>query len=127
MGFPMASPNSSSGRPEPAPSDPSVRPVGARELDRLLHIRVPVIAILAEKTMKLREVLDLVVGAIIQLDASVDKPLELMVNNQRIAAGRAVRADDHFGLQLDRLNPVDDTIRKLGSKNPPSPENAHDD
>ena len=114
----MASVNRPSHRPEPPrPEDrPPVSPSPARldELNRLLKIQVPVIAVLAEKTLKLREVLDLAVGSLIQLDKPVDEPLDLKVNNHPIATGHTVRQGENFALRITHLNPVGDTIRKLG-------------
>lgn len=117
----MASVNQPSQKPDSSPADDrhaeSPSQLRPEEVDRLLSIQVPVIVVLAEKTMALREVLDLAVGSVIQFEKPVDAPLDLRVNNQPIAAGHAVRSDENFGLQIIRMGPVGDTIRKLG-RNP---------
>jgi flagellar motor switch protein FliN len=88
---------------------------------------MPVIAVLAQKRMKLSEVLNLAVGSIIQLDKPADDLLELMVNNQRIGRGETVRAGENFGVQVAELGTIQDTILKLGPEAfgpPPSAEPA---
>ncbi|HUW57873.1 MAG TPA: FliM/FliN family flagellar motor C-terminal domain-containing protein [Planctomycetota bacterium] len=88
--------------------------VHARDPRRLLRIRVPVIAILAQKHMKLGEVLNLNVGSIIQLHKPADELLDLMVNDQRVGRGETVRIGENFGLQIVEMGSVQETIRKLG-------------
>jgi flagellar motor switch protein FliN len=113
-------------RPEDAPEPASAPSTPANpELSRLLHIQVPVIAVLAERQLKLRQVLELTIGSVIELEKRADEPLDLMVNNQPFATGRTVRAGDNFALRIDELNPVKDTIRKLGKPSEPddAPEN----
>ena len=80
---------------------------------RILSIQVPVIAVLAEKHMKLSEILDLNVGSIVQLDKPSDEPLDLMVNDQRVGRGATVRVGENFGLQVVEIGALKDTIRKL--------------
>ena len=107
---------------EPVPSTSSgqdserVEPVGAGELDRLLNIEIPIIAVMGEKILTLNDILNLTVGSIIQLDKPAEEHLDLMVNNQRIGKGQTVRTGDNFGLQITELVPVRETIRKLGMR-----------
>lgn len=91
-----------------------VEPVSSGELDRLLNIEIPIIAVMGEKVITLNDVLNLTIGSIIQLDKPAEEHLDLMVNNQRIGKGQTVRTGDNFGLQITELAPVRETIRKLG-------------
>ena len=74
--------------------------VGA-ELQRILRLQVPVIVRLAERKLAMSEVLRLGVGAIIEFAKSSDEPLELLINNKPIGAGRhregggELRLEDH--------------------------------
>ena len=97
------------------PAAPAARKdASAADLTRLLRIQVPVIAVLAQKYMKLGQVLDLSVGSIIQLDKPADDLLDLMVNDQRVGRGETVRIGENFGLQLHEIGSLHETIRKLG-------------
>ena len=92
-----------------------------RDLERILHVELPVIAVLAEKRMKMAEVLNLSVGGIVQLDKSSEALLELRVNDRPVGRGEAVHVGEHFGLQLTEVGTPRDTLRKLGGKPPSAP------
>ena len=85
-----------------------------KELQRILHIEVPVIVRLAEKRMPLREVLDLSIGSIIEFDKGAEDLLDLMVNNQPVGRGEAVKIGEKFGLKLTEIGPVEERIETLG-------------
>lgn len=81
---------------------------------RLLSIDMPVIVSLANKRMKLSEVLNLNVGSIIQLGKPLDDMLDLAVNDQIIGRGVTVRVNEHFGLKLAKIGSPQEIIQKLG-------------
>lgn len=84
------------------------------ELQRILHIEVPVIVKLADKDMPIGEIVDLTPGGIVEFSRAADTPLELMVNNKVIGRGAAVKVGEKFGLRVNEILPVDETIRRLG-------------
>jgi len=85
------------------------------EVRRILHISVPVIVKLADKHLPLGEIIDLSSGSIVEFARGADTPLELMVNNKVIGRGMAVKVGEKFGLRIDEIVPVEDTIRSLGA------------
>jgi flagellar motor switch protein FliN/FliY len=87
--------------------------VDARNLDRILHIQVPIIVRLAEKDLPLREVLNLSIGSIIEFDKNAEDLLDLMVNNQTIGRGEAVKIGEKFGLKVTDIGPVQERIETL--------------
>jgi len=93
-----------------------------RDLKLILKLQLPVIAVLAQKRMKMAEVLGLSVGSIIQLDKPSEDLLDLMVNDQRVGRGETVRIGENFGLQLVEIGSVEETIRKLGGEPEVEPE-----
>ena len=128
--------------PQPAAADEQARPnedappqpqreIGPGELKRLLNIEIPIIAVMAEKTMTLKEILNLTIGSIIQLDKPAEEHLDLLVNNQRIGQGQTVRVGDNFGLKITALGSLRETIRKLGrtpdETDEPQPDTDTDD
>ena len=92
-----------------APSSPS-----QQELQRILHLSVPVIVKLAERKLSLSEVLRLGNGAIIEFFKSSDEPLELLINNKSIALGETVKVGENFGLRITQVGDVRAVIRSLG-------------
>lgn len=95
--------------PQPAPA-PS-------ELQRILHLQVPVIVKLAERKLMLSEVMRLGVGAIIEFFKSSNEPLELMINNKTIAIGEAVKVGENFGLRIKQVGDLRQLIESLGQGN----------
>lgn len=76
-----------------------------RELDAILRLEVPVIVRLGERSMTLREVMALVPGAIIEIPKLADDELDLMINNERIGIGTAVKVGENFGLRITAVGP----------------------
>lgn len=75
----------------------------ASDLKSILSLEVPVIVRLGERAMTLREVLTLVPGAIIEIPKPADDELDLLVNNQRIGVGTAVKVGENFGLRVTAM------------------------
>lgn len=69
----------------------------------LLRISVPVKVTLASKRMKVSDIVELGVGAIIEFDKSCDDALNVEVGDQTVAAGEAVKVGDKFGLRLTEV------------------------
>ncbi|MCP4248752.1 MAG: FliM/FliN family flagellar motor switch protein [bacterium] len=85
----------------------------AGDLNRILHLKVPVIVKLAEQKMPLERVLGVNVGVIIEFEHAFDAELDLIVGNCRIATGQAVKVGENFGLRITNIGKLDDTIRAL--------------
>jgi flagellar motor switch protein FliN len=77
------------------------------EVDAILRLEVPVIVRLGERTMTLGEVLALVPGSIIEIPKLADDELDLMINNERVGVGTAVKVGENFGLRLTAVGPSD--------------------
>lgn len=101
----VAAPDPFMGLPEDLPE----------EVRRILRIEVPVIVKLADKHLPLGDIIDLSPGSIVEFTRSSDTPLELLVNNKVIGRGIAVKVGEKFGLRIDEILPVEQTIRKLGA------------
>jgi flagellar motor switch protein FliN/FliY len=84
------------------------------DLQRILHMQVPVIVKLAERKLTLAEVMRLGPGAIIEFMKSNDEPLELLINNKPIGLGDAVKVGENFGLKINQIGDVKEVIRSLG-------------
>ena len=63
--------------------------------------------------MPLRQVLELGSGAVIELDRSVDEPVELLLDGKVIARGEAVIVDGNYGLRITEI-PQPITSHMLG-------------
>ena len=58
---------------------------------------------LGRKDMKLNEILKLGKGALVELNKIADEPVDIYMNQSKIAEGEVVVVDDHFGVRITRL------------------------
>jgi flagellar motor switch protein FliN len=54
-------------------------------------------------TMSVEEILKLGTGSIVELDRTVDQPVDLLVNGRRIARGEIVALEERFALRITEL------------------------
>ena len=69
---------------------------------------------LAEKTMRVREVLALRIGEVIEFDARVDDSLVLRAGDRMIATGSVVKIGERYGLQINSIGEPRETAGALG-------------
>lgn len=86
----------------------------------LLQINVPVAVTLATTKQKVRQILELGPGTIIQFDKSCEETLELEIRGQRIAVGEAVKVGDKFGLRVTSIILPEERFEALGRR--PGPQ-----
>lgn len=87
-----------------------------RNIQRILKLRVPVVVRIAERTLRTADIMKLAPGSIVEFDRRVDEELDLMVNNQKVGTGMAVKIGEHFGL---RVGFIGDARQRLASlRNP---------
>ena len=83
------------------------------QIDRIRKLKVPVVVRLARRRMSLGEVMKVVPGTIVEFTQTVDKELDLLVNNHQIGAGVAVKVDEHFGLRVTVVGDLRKRIQSL--------------
>ncbi len=81
--------------------DPTAAPAG--NLDVLLDVPVKLTVELGSCQMTMKDVLQLVGGSVVQLDKVADAPVDLYVNNKRIARGEVVVVEDRFGIKITEI------------------------
>lgn len=69
----------------------------------LLDVPVRLTVELGACQMPMRDVLQLCAGSVVQLDKAADAPVDLYVNQKRIARGEVVVVEDRFGIRITEL------------------------
>jgi len=95
------------------PAGPDAQQQPQSPLDRVLKLRVPVIVRLAERKMRLSEILGISAGAIIEFEKPFDASLDLLVNNKQVGQGQAVKAGEKFGLRILTIGSLRDKVDAL--------------
>lgn len=72
-------------------------------LEVLLDVPVKVTVELGSCQMPMREVLQLSSGSVVQLDKMADAPVDLFVNQKRIAHGEVVVVEDRLGIKITKV------------------------
>jgi flagellar motor switch protein FliN/FliY len=63
---------------------------------------------LGKTVMKIRDILDLGDGSIIELDKLAGEPVDLLVNGKLVAKGEVVVIDENFGFRVkDIISPAE--------------------
>lgn len=95
--------NVESEEPEQSEQDDSTEEEVPNRVNRILPIKVPLTAVLAQKSVEMDEVLSLRSGVVIELDKNLDEPLYLCVGDEVVAEGETVKIEDKFGLQINNI------------------------
>ena len=72
-------------------------------LEVLLDVPVKLTVELGSCQMPMREVLQLAAGSVVQLDKVADAPVDLYVNQRRIAHGEVVVVEDRLGIKITKV------------------------
>ena len=72
-------------------------------LELVLDVPVKVTVELGSCLMPMRDVLQLAVGSVVQLDKIADEPVQLTVNRKLVARGEVVVVDNHFGIKITEI------------------------
>jgi len=78
-------------------------PAAERDLGLLTSVHVNVTAELGAATMSLADILDLSAGAVVDLDRSIEEPVDIRVNGKLVARGEIVAINDKFGVRVTEL------------------------
>jgi flagellar motor switch protein FliN len=72
-------------------------------LDIVLDVPVNLTVELGSCQMPMRDVLQLAIGSVLQLDKLASAPVELFVNRRLIARGEVVVVEDRFGIKITEI------------------------
>ncbi|MGO8674473.1 MAG: flagellar motor switch protein FliN [Limisphaerales bacterium] len=72
-------------------------------LELVLDVPVKLTVELGSCLLPMREVLQLGVGSVVQLDKAADDPVHLSVNRKIVARGEVVIVENRFGIKITEL------------------------
>lgn len=85
--------------------DDSTRSLGGAEekLNLLKDLPLNVYIELGRTQMQIKDILELERGYVIELEKLASEPVDVFVNNKKIAEGEVVVIDKHFGIRITAL------------------------
>ena len=81
--------------------------------DVLQNISVSITVEVGRTSMKIRDLLRLTQGSVVELDRIAGEPLDLMVNNTVVAQGEIVLVNERYGIRLTRVVPASERMKNL--------------
>lgn len=87
------------------PSTERAAPENSSEnsIDMLLHVEIPVSVSLGRTKLRMKELLGLGHGSVVELDQELGDQVEIRVNNCVIAHGEVVAVDGNYGVRILRM------------------------
>ncbi len=83
------------------------------KLDFLQDLQLNVFIELGRTKMLIKDILELERGYVIELDKMASEPVDIYVNNKKIAEGEVVVIDKHFGIRITNLNEPAESLKDL--------------
>ena len=77
--------------------------VSDESFDILMDVSLQLTAEVGAATVKISDILQLGIGSVVELDRSIQQPIDLLVNGRIIARGEIVAVGDHYGLRVTEL------------------------
>jgi flagellar motor switch protein FliN/FliY len=90
-------------------------PEDSSNLALLMDVQLPVSIRFGETEMILEDVVKLGVGSVIELNAGIEQPVELIVNNRTLARGEIVTVDGFYGVRITEITSAGERFKSLGS------------
>lgn len=81
----------------------------------LNNIPVSISVEVGRASIKIKDLMRLSQGAVIELERLAGEPLDLLVNNTLVAQGEVVLVNDRYGIRLTQVVPPADRIKNLKS------------
>jgi len=95
----------------------SILSVDPEKLQMLLDIPLKVSVVLGRAQKRIKDVLQMTPGAIVELEALVDEPVEILVNGKLVAKGEVVVVNEDFGVKVTSILSPRERINRLPKLN----------
>jgi flagellar motor switch protein FliN/FliY len=98
-----------------SPGDISLNNDELNNIALIMDVKLPVRVRIGKKRMLLKDVLNMDIGSVIELNQLANDPLEILVDNHVIAEGEVVIVDGNFGVQITTIGSKKDRLTQLKS------------
>ena len=87
--------------------------VGKINSDVLQNIPVTISVEVGRTSLKIRDLMRLTQGSVVELDRIAGEPLDLLVNDTLVAQGEIVLVNERYGVRLTQVIPAAERVRNL--------------
>ena len=92
---------------------PSLNSEELSNIALIMDVKLPVKVRIGKKRMLLKDVLNMDIGSVVELNQLANDPLEILVDNHVIAEGEVVIVDGNFGVQITTIGSKKDRLNRL--------------
>ena len=85
----------------------------AVQLDLIQNVAVSVSVEVGRSSLRIRDLLRLGQGSVVELDRVAGEPLDVCVNNTVIARGEVVLVNERYGIRLTQVVDPEDRVKHL--------------
>lgn len=97
-------------------SNVSLSPLNNEEINNIsliMDVKLPVRVRIGKKKMLLKDVLNMDIGSVIELNQLANDPLQILVDDHVIAEGEVVIVDGNFGVQITTIGSKRERLNQL--------------
>jgi len=84
-----------------------------RNLDMLLDIKLQLRVRIGSKIMLLKDVINMDIGSIVELNQLAKEPLDILIEDKKIGEGEVVIVDGNFGIQITSIGSREERLKTL--------------
>ena len=81
----------------------------------IMDVKLPVRVRIGKKKMLLKDVLNMDIGSVVELNQLANDPLDILVDNHIVAQGEVVIVDGNFGIQITTIGTKKERLNQLKS------------
>jgi flagellar motor switch protein FliN/FliY len=85
----------------------------AMQLDLIQNVAVNISVEVGRSSLRIRDLLRLGQGSVVELDRVAGEPLDVCVNNTVIARGEVVLVNERYGIRLTQVVDPEDRVKHL--------------
>ncbi len=93
--------------PQNTAADAQINPEVLQNISVTLSVEV------GRAMIKIRDLMRLTQGSVVELDHIAGEPLDLLVNKTVVAQGEVVLVNDRYGIRLTRVVPASERMKNL--------------
>ena len=92
---------------------PEAAESGSINSDVLQNIPVTISVEVGRTSLKIRDLMRLTQGSVVELDRIAGEPLDLLVNDTLVAQGEIVLVNERYGVRLTQVIPAAERVKNL--------------
>jgi len=100
-------------KPVSSSNDISLSEDELKNISLIMDVELPVRVRIGTKTVLLKDVINMDIGSIVELDQLANEPLDVLIGDKVIAKGEVIIVDGNFGVQIVEIDSPKERLNQL--------------